>query len=50
QGSTVKQIKQTARAKIDVNKNEASNNQERIIIIRGQQENCIQACREILRI
>ncbi|CAF4547620.1 unnamed protein product [Rotaria sp. Silwood1] len=50
QGSTVKQIKQAARAKIDVNKNESSNSQERMIIIRGQQENCIQACREILRI
>ncbi|CAF4594400.1 unnamed protein product [Rotaria sp. Silwood2] len=50
QGSTVKQIKQAAHAKIDVNKNESSNSQERMIIIRGQQENCIQACREILRI
>ncbi|CAF1124334.1 unnamed protein product [Rotaria sordida] len=50
QGSTVKQIKQTARAKIDVNKNESLHSQERMIIIRGQQDNCIQACREILRI
>jgi len=33
-----------------VNKNEATNNQERMIIIRGPQENCIQACREIFRI
>ncbi len=36
--------------RVDVNKNEATNNQERMIIIRGQQENCIQACREIFRI
>lgn len=50
QGATVKQIKQTAHAKVDVNKNEATNSQERMIVIHGQQENCIQACREILRI
>jgi len=50
QGSTVKQIKQTAHAKVDVNKNESTNSQERMIVIHGQQENCIQACREILRI
>ncbi|CAF3385033.1 unnamed protein product [Rotaria sp. Silwood1] len=50
QGSTVKQIKQKTHAKIDVNKNEPSNIQERVIAFRGQQENCIQACREILRI
>jgi hypothetical protein len=36
--------------RVDVNKNESTNSQERMIIIRGQQENCIQACREILRI
>lgn len=36
--------------RVDVNKNEPSNNQERVIIIRGQPENCSQACREILRI
>ncbi|CAF0833533.1 unnamed protein product [Adineta steineri] len=50
QGTTVKQIKQTTHTKVDVNKNESSTSQERIIIIRGQQENCIQACREIFRI
>ncbi len=33
-----------------MNKNEATNTQERVIVIRGQQENCIQACREVLRI
>jgi hypothetical protein len=36
--------------RVDVNKNESSNTQERVIVIRGQQENCIQACREVLRI
>lgn len=36
--------------RIDVNKNEPSNTQERVICFRGQQENCIQACREVLRI
>ncbi|CAF0864069.1 unnamed protein product [Adineta ricciae] len=50
QGSTVKQIKQITHAKVDVNKNESTNTQERVIVIRGQQENCIQACREVLRI
>ncbi|UJR35485.1 hypothetical protein I4U23_028240 [Adineta vaga] len=50
QGSTVKQIKQSTHAKVDVNKNESTNTQERVIVIRGQQENCIQACREVLRI
>ncbi|CAF4054425.1 unnamed protein product, partial [Rotaria sp. Silwood2] len=50
QGSTVKQIKQKTHAKIDVNKNEPSNIQERVIAFRGQQENCTQACREVLRI
>ncbi|CAF4657594.1 unnamed protein product [Rotaria socialis] len=50
QGSTVKQIKQKTHAKIDVNKNEASNIQERVIAFRGQQENCVQACREVLGI
>ncbi|CAF1204566.1 unnamed protein product [Adineta steineri] len=50
QGSTVKQIKQTTHAKVDVSKNESTNTQERVIVIRGQQENCIQACREVLRI
>jgi hypothetical protein len=29
---------------------ESLNTQERIISIRGHQENCIQACREILHI
>lgn len=33
-----------------MNKNESTNSQERMIVIHGQQENCIQACREILRI
>ncbi len=33
-----------------MNKNESINSQERMIVIHGQQENCIQACREILRI
>ena len=33
-----------------MNKNESTNTQERIIVIRGQQENCIQACQEVLRI
>jgi len=36
--------------RVDVNKNESTNSQERMIVIHGQQENCIQACREILRI
>lgn len=36
--------------RVDVNKTESSHSQERIIVIHGQQENCIQACREILRI
>ena len=36
--------------RVDVNKNEPTNTQERVIVIRGQQENCIQACREVLRI
>ena len=33
-----------------MNKSESSNSQERMIVIRGQQENCIQACREVYRI
>ncbi len=37
-------------SRVDVNKNESTNSQERMIVIHGQQENCIQACREILRI
>ena len=37
-------------SRVDVNKNESSNSQERVIVIRGQQENCSQACREVLRI
>lgn len=36
--------------RIDVNKNDASNTQERVISIRGQPENCIKACRDVLRI
>jgi hypothetical protein len=36
--------------RVDVNKNESSNTPERVIVIRGEQENCIQACREVLRI
>ena len=36
--------------RVDVNKTESTHSQERIIVIHGQQENCIQACREILRI
>ncbi len=36
--------------RVDVNKNESFNTQERVISIRGHQENCIQACREVLRI
>ncbi|UJR10444.1 hypothetical protein I4U23_014648 [Adineta vaga] len=50
QGATVKQIKQNTHAKVDVNKSESINSQERMIVIRGQQENCIQACREIYQI
>ena len=65
QGSTVKQIKQTTHAKygslfpssasrslsrIDVNKGAASTSSERLMVIRGQPENCLQACREILLI
>lgn len=33
-----------------MNKNEPLNTQERVISIRGHQENCIQACREVFRI
>lgn len=33
-----------------MNKSEPSNAQERVISVRGQQENCIQASGEILRI
>lgn len=36
--------------RVDVNKNEPSNIQERVIEFRGQQDNCIQACREVLHI
>lgn len=36
--------------RVDVNKNESSNSQERMIIIRGPLENCVLACREIYRI
>jgi predicted RNA-binding protein YlqC (UPF0109 family) len=35
---------------VDVNKNVSSINHERGIIIRGQRENCVKACREILQI
>ena len=37
-------------SRIDVNKNESSNGQERMIVIRGETDNCIKACHEILRI
>jgi len=50
QGATIKQIKQTTHAKVDVDKVESSNSPERVVSIRGLQENCIHACREILRI
>jgi len=33
-----------------VDKVESSNSPERVVSIRGLQENCIHACREILRI
>ena len=36
--------------RVDVNKNESSNTQERMIVIGGQPDNCVQACREVLRI
>lgn len=50
QGSIVKQIKQNTQAKIDVNKNGSGISHERVIVIRGQPDSCIQACREILKI
>lgn len=50
QGSIVKQIKQNTHAKIDVNKNGSGISHERVIVIRGQPDSCIQACREILKI
>lgn len=37
-------------SRVDVNRSESASSQERIIVIRGQAENCTQACREILRI
>ena len=37
-------------SRVDVNRSESANSQERVIVIRGQLENCTQACREILRI
>lgn len=50
QGSIVKQIKQNTHAKIDVNKNGSAISHERVIVIRGQPDSCVQACREILKI
>ncbi|CAF0725404.1 unnamed protein product [Didymodactylos carnosus] len=53
-GAQIKQIKQQTHAKVDVNKTESNSNstpnQERVIIIRGQQDHCVQACYEILKI
>ncbi|CAF0820324.1 unnamed protein product [Didymodactylos carnosus] len=53
-GAQIKQIKQQTHAKVDVNKTESASNsthsQERVIIIRGQQDNCVEACHEILKI
>lgn len=50
QGSIVKQIKQTTQTKVDINKSTSSLDKERVIVIQGQMDNCVQACREILRI
>jgi predicted RNA-binding protein YlqC (UPF0109 family) len=36
--------------RVDVNKSASSISHERVIVIRGQPENCMQACREILNI
>lgn len=53
-GQTIRQLTQQTRAKVDVYRGDpmAPSNalQEKVITIRGQPENCINACREILKV
>lgn len=53
-GQTIRQLTQLTRAKVDVYRGDpmAPSNalQEKVITIRGQPENCINACREILKV
>lgn len=53
-GQTIRQLTQQTRAKVDVYRGDpmAPNTalQEKVITIRGQPENCINACREILKV
>lgn len=37
-------------SRVDINKSTSSLDKERVIVIQGQMDNCVQACREILRI
>ncbi len=53
-GQTIRQLTQQTRAKVDVYRGDpmapANAMQEKVITIRGQPENCINACREILKV
>lgn len=53
-GQTIRQLTQQTRAKVDVYRGDplgpTSVMQEKVITIRGQPENCINACREILKV
>lgn len=53
-GQTIRQLTQQTRAKVDVYRGDpmapTTVLQEKVITIRGQPENCINACREILKV
>jgi len=53
-GQTIRQLTQQTRAKVDVYRGDpmapSTALQEKVITIRGQPENCINACREILKV
>jgi len=53
-GQTIRQLTQQTRAKVDVYRGDpmapTTALQEKVITIRGQPENCINACREILKV
>lgn len=49
-GSTIKQITQESKARIDVHREESSEQQEKVITINGNSESCSLACSKILEI
>ncbi|XP_076233059.1 IGF-II mRNA-binding protein [Calliopsis andreniformis] len=50
QGSTIRQITQTTRARVDVHRKDNVGAQEKAITIYGNPENCTNACKKILEV